>query len=103
MLLSDYKIGDKVQVLTTDAKHLNPSWFDGEVINKQFVYPKHGERFNIYTMLIVRIVRTYCNTKPVYRWVGNIPVYVESTFEYFEKENDEGFVYDSEVRLKVGQ
>jgi hypothetical protein len=102
MEMKNYKAGDLVQV-----KMINPrledkeEWRDGEVLDNRMVYPSHGSHHRPYPIVIIRVKRTYCKATPVYKLIGNIPVFVDNTLEFYEKENDEGFIYENTIRLKV--
>jgi hypothetical protein len=99
MEMKNYKAGDLVQV-----KMINPrledkeEWRDGEVLDNRMVYPSHGSHHRPYPIVIIRVKRTYCKATPVYKLIGNIPVFVDNTLEFYEKENDEGFIYENTIR-----
>ena len=102
MEIKDYKQGDSVEILTNNPRNDNkPEWRDAEVLDKRTIYPNHGERHQPYPILIVRTRRTYCKATPVYRFVDNIPVFVDNNLEFYEKDNDEGIIYSTGIRLKV--
>ena len=75
-------------------------WRDGEVLDVRTIYPRVGERHLPYQIAIVRVKRTYCKATPVYRFIGNIPVFVDNNLEFYDKENDEGFIYNDQIKLK---
>lgn len=103
MEIKDYKGGDVVEVLVNNPRNDNKEeWRDGEVLDKRMVYPNRGERHSAYPILIVRLKRTYCKATPTYRFVdNNIPIFVDNSLEFYEKENDEGVFYKNHIRLKV--
>lgn len=103
MEIKDYKAGDKVEVLINNPQNdNNAEWRDAEVLDKRIIYPSSGSKHPPYPILIVRTRRTYCKATPVYRFVGgNIPVFVDNNLEFYDKDNDEGFVYEKEIRLKA--
>jgi len=105
--IGEYKSGDKVEVLINNPSNDNKEeWRNGEVIDKRIINPSDSYRGlgsceKPYPILIVRLIRTYCKATPTYRWIdGNIPVYVDSILEYYDKENDEGFLYANTIRPK---
>lgn len=105
--IGEYKSGDKVEVLINNPRNNNQEeWRNGEVIDKRMIIPRDsyiglGRCENPYPILIVRLIRTYCKATPTYKWIdGNIPVYVDSVLEYYDKENDEGFLYAYTIRPK---
>jgi hypothetical protein len=101
MKISDYKGGDIVEVLTTNPQTNKEEWRDAEVLDKRMIYPSNGSHHPPYPILIVRLRRTYCKATPIYRWVDkNIPVFIENTLEFYDKENDEGIINEKEIRLK---
>lgn len=102
MEINDYKGGDVVEVLINNPKLDNKNeWRTAEVLDKRMVYPENGSRHKPYPILIVRVTRTYCKATPTYRWIdGNIPVFVDNTLEFYDKENDEGVIYKNQIRLK---
>jgi hypothetical protein len=66
------------------------------------IYPKMNyERFTPYPILIVRISRTYCKATPTYNFIGNIPIFVDNTLEFYEKENEEGIIYSNQIKLQT--
>jgi hypothetical protein len=102
MELKNYKAGNEVQVLMNNPRNDNKDeWRDGEVLDVRMIYPRNGERHQPYPIVIVRVKRTYCKATPVYRMLGNIPVFVDNNLEFYEKENDEGFLYENQIRLKT--
>lgn len=102
MEIKDYKGGDVVEVLVNNPQNDNkPEWRDAEVLDKRMIYPSGGSKHPPYPILIVRLKRTYCKATPVYRFInGNIPVFVDNNLEFYDKENDEGVLYSSDIRLK---
>ena len=102
MEIKDYKSGDKVEILINNPRNNNVNeWRDAEVLDKRTIYPTYGSHHPPYPILIVRVIRTYCNATPKYRWIdGNIPVYDGSDIEFYDKENDEGIIYSNQIRLK---
>jgi hypothetical protein len=103
MELKNYKGGDKVQVLMNNPKNNNKDeWRDGEVLYVRMIYPRNGERHQPYPIVIVRVKRTYCKATPVYMWINdNIPVFIDNNLEFYEKENDEGFLHENQIKLKT--
>jgi hypothetical protein len=102
MEIKYYKSGDMVEILTNNPRNDNKEeWREAEVLDKRIIYPSGGERHQPYPILIVRTRRTYCKATPVYRFIGNIPVFVDNNLEFYEKENDEGILYENLIRLKL--
>lgn len=102
MILNDYKAGDQVEALITNPQTNKDVWVNAEVLDKRMVYPSNGSRHRPYPILIVRLKRTYCKATPQYRWFdGNIPVFLDNKLEFYEKENDEGIIYEKQIRLKT--
>lgn len=102
MEIKDYKQGDVVEVLVNNPRNDNKDeWRDAEVLDKRMIYPTTGERHQPYPILIVRLKRTYCKATPVYRFIGNIPVFVDNNLEFYDKENDEGIIYKNQIRVKT--
>ena len=101
MEIEDYKAGDSVEVLMNNPRNDNKDeWRDAEVIDKRTVYPR-GRGGRPYPYLIVRVKRTYCKASPNYTWIdGNVPVFVDNTLEFYDKENEEGIIYENQIRLK---
>jgi hypothetical protein len=100
MEMLNYKAGDQVEVLINNPRLENKDeWRKAEVIDNRMIYPSHGSHHRPYPMVIVRVTRTYCKATPKYRMVGNIPVFVDNSLEFYDKENDEGFVYENQIRL----
>ena len=97
MELNEYKTGDLVLIKMTNPQTNQEEWKDAEVLDKRMIYP---EKSNPYPILIVRTKRTYCKATPIYRFIGNIPIYVDSNLEFYDKENDEGIIYKTDIRLK---
>ena len=101
MKIQDYKAGDNVEVLINNPLDNKDEWRPAEVIDKRMIYPKNGSHHPPYPILIVRLIRTYCQATPVYRWIdGNIPVFVTNNLHFYDKENDEGVLYENQIRLK---
>lgn len=102
MEMKNYKAGDQVEVLVNNPQNENKDeWREGEVIDVRTIYPNYGERFHPYPMVIVRIKRTYCKATPNYRFIGTIPVFVDNTLQFYDKESEEGFLYENQIRLKL--
>jgi len=101
MEMKDYKAGDLVQVKINNPRLDNKDgWRDAEVLGNRMIYPReHGGK--PYPIVIVRVKRTYCKATPLYSWIGNIPVFVDNSLEFYDKENDEGFVYENTIRPRV--
>lgn len=76
-----YEVGDDVQVHMGIGNSFE--WRKGVVVSKQTVYPVGGFRHRPYTMLIVEAVRTYFNS---------------ATQEFYDKLNQEGYVYANQVK-----
>ncbi|MDZ7785972.1 MAG: hypothetical protein U5L95_02515 [Candidatus Saccharibacteria bacterium] len=76
-------------------------WREGEVLDVRTIHPDNGARHKPYPIVIVRVTRTYCKASPVYDWHGNIPVFVANDLEFYDNENDEGFIYENQIRLKT--
>jgi len=102
MTIAEYKSGDMVEVLMNNPRNDNKDeWRQAEVIDKRTVYPAHGSHHKPYPILIVRVLRTYCTASPEYKWIdSNIPVFVSNKLEFYERVNDEGVLYDKQIRLK---
>ena len=98
MKLNEYKSGDNVEALTFNPQLNKDVWVDAEVLDKRMVHQKHGKP---YPILIVRLKRTYCKATPQYRWFDNIPFFVDNLLQFYEKETDEGFIQDEQIRLKT--
>lgn len=100
--LNEYKAGDEVEVIVNNPRNENLNeWRPAEVLDKRMIYPRVGERHKPYLILIVRLTRTYCKATPVYRFIGNIPIFVDNNLEFYDKENDEGVLYSNQIRLKT--
>ena len=100
--MKEYKAGNVVEVLMNNPREGNkPEWREGEVLDNRMIYPSNGSHHPPYPIVIVRVRRTYCKATPVYNFIGNIPIFVDNTLEFYEKENDEGFIYENTIRLKV--
>lgn len=100
--LREYKAGDQVQVLVNNPRNENLNeWRDAEVTDKRFIHPNRGEHFHPYPILIVRLTRTYCKATPRYKFIDNIPVFVENDLTYYDKENEEGIIYENQIRPKA--
>jgi hypothetical protein len=99
MEMKDYKPGDKVRVKMNNPRlDDKEEWRNGEVVDNRMVYPARGERHKPYPIVIVRVTRTYCKATPLYRWINdNIPVFVDNTLEFYDKENEEGFIYENQI------
>jgi hypothetical protein len=101
MEMKDYKGGDLVEVKVRNPRlDDKEEWRDGEVIDNRTIYPNRGERHKPYPIVIVRLKRTYCKATPEYKWIGNIPVFIDNSLEFYDKENDEGFIDENQIRLK---
>jgi hypothetical protein len=102
MTIAEYKAGDQVQVLMNNPAMGNrEEWRDAEVLDKRMIYPSNGSKHPPYPILIVRTRRTYCTATPIFRMLGNIPVFVDNSLEFYEKDNDEGIIYEKYIRLKT--
>jgi len=102
MEIKDYKQGDNVEILMNNPRNDNKvEWRDAEVLEKRTIYPSNGSKHPPYPILIVRTTRTYCKATPVYRFIENIPVFVDNALEFYDKENDEGIIYSIQIRMKV--
>lgn len=99
MEMKDYKPGDKVKVLMNNPRNNNNAeWRDAEVIDNRMIYPGRGEHHRPYPIVIVRVIRTYCKATPEYKMIDNIPVYINSSLEFYDKINEEGFVYENQIK-----
>lgn len=100
MLLKDYKIGNKVEVLMNNPRLNNKNeWRDAEVIDTYIIHPNHGPG---YVVLMVKVIRTYCKVvDTVYRWVDNVKVYDHDVLDFFDKENSELVLYSENIKLKT--
>jgi hypothetical protein len=102
MKLNDYKAGDCVEVLINNPKNNNQlEWRKAEVLDVRMIYPRNGEQHKPYPIAIVRVTRTYCKANPIYRMIVNIPVFVDNHLEFYDNENDEGIIYEKDIRLIV--
>ena len=98
MEMIDYKIGDDVEVLISNPRlDGKEEWRPAEVVNVQMVERLRSEP---YPVVIVKVERTYCKAEPIYEFFGNIPIFIENYLEYYEKENQEGFLFKNTIRLK---
>jgi hypothetical protein len=96
-----YKAGMEIEVLMNNPRNNNQNeWRPARILDIRTIYPNHGERHNPYPMLIVRVTRTYCKAEPNYNWIGNVPIFVDNALEFYDMENDEGFVMEEQIRLK---
>ena len=101
MELINYKTGDVVEILMTNPQTNKEEWRDAEVLDKRMIYPKMNyERHKPYPIIIVRTKRTYCKATPIFRFIGNIPVFVDNDLKFYDKESDEGIIYENQIRLK---
>jgi hypothetical protein len=100
--IADYNVGDEVEVLINNPRLDNKDeWRPAEVLYKRMIHQEHGAP---YPILIVKVVRTYCKAEPIYRWIdGNIPVFVENNLEFYDRENEEGILYEKFIRPKFGK
>ena len=102
MKINDYKIGDSVEVLINNPRLDNKNeWRKAEVIGKRIIYPSNYSHHKPFPILIVRVIRTYCKSTPIIKWIENIPVYVDSKLYFYEKENDEGILYMENIKLSI--
>jgi hypothetical protein len=101
MKLTDYKSGDVVEVLMYNPKTNLNEWREGTVLDVRMIYPRVGERHLPYPIIIVRTRRTYCKATPVYKFYDNVPVFINNTLEFYDKDNDEGFLHENTICLKV--
>jgi len=100
MKIDDYKAGDKVKVLVSNPRMNKDEWRNAEVIDKRTIYPSNGSHHPPYPILIVRLTRTYCQATPIYRMIdGNIPVFVANNLHFYDKENEEGVLYENQIQL----
>jgi len=100
MELNEYKTGDLVEIRMINPKTNETEWRDAEVLDVRMIHPNHGSKHKPYPILIVRTKRTYCKATPIYRFIKNIPVFVDNSLEFYDKENDEGIIYKTDIRLK---
>ena len=97
MKIDEYNVGDNVEVLTNNPRNDNKDeWRTAEVLYKKYIHPQHGPS---YPILIVRVIRTYCKASPVYRFIDNIPIFIDNCLDYYDKENEEGILYEFQIRL----
>jgi len=103
MEMKDYKKGDAVEVLVNNPRMDNKDeWREGEVLDNRMIYPSRGSHHPPYPIVIVRVIRTYCKATANYMFIdGSIPVFVDNTLEFYDKINEEGFVYSNQIRPKV--
>ena len=98
MKINDYKVGDDVEVLIDNPRDENKYlWRSGKVISKRYIHQDHDAP---YPILIVHTTRTYCKAIPKYRWIDNIPIFVDNHIEFYDQANDEGFLYEYQIRPK---
>jgi len=106
MNLNEFKSGDAVEVrmLTPKTDFKEYEWRDGTVVGVQMIHPSNGSRHKPYPMVVVRTTRTYAKTTPKYRYLkGNvkrIKVFTDYKVELYDKENTEGFIYETQIKLK---
>ena len=99
MKITDYKTGDAVQVQVMNPRlEDRVEWREAEVLRTQMIYPSYGSKHKPYPIVIVRVNRTYCKAEPIYRFIGNIPVFVDNSLEFYDKLNDEGIIYENQIR-----
>ena len=98
--LSEYKIGDTCEVLMDNIRTGVEEWRKAQVVDSRIIEPDHGARHKPYTMLMVKVIRTYYQSKPVMVYDEDLgfDVYGGDEGYFFDKENTEGFLYDSQVR-----
>lgn len=100
--LSEYKAGDSVEVLVNNPRNENLNeWREGEILDVRTIYPPFGSKHQPFQIAIVRVRRTYCKATPRYQYYGNIPVFIDNDLEFYDKENEEGFIYKKQIRVKL--
>lgn len=101
MKMTDYKIGDLVQVLISNPKNDNkPEWRDAEVVDVRIIEPDIVTSKKSYPMVVVKVVRTYCNATPRFLNMGGIDVFLENILNFYDRENTEGIIYETNIKLK---
>jgi len=99
--LNEYKQGDVVEVLVNNPRNENLNeWREAEILDKRIIYPRTGEKHQPYPILIVHLTRTFCKATPVYRFIGNIPIFVDNNLEFYNRETDEGIINKNQIRIK---
>ena len=79
--LSEYKVGENVEVHMQIGN--SREWREGTIVDSSQVHPVGSSKHRPYTMLIIECIRTYFNSE---------------TQKYYDKLNQEGFVYADQVR-----
>ena len=99
MELKDYKPGDKVTARINNPEMDNQAvWVDGEVVEIKTIHPAHGQRHKPYPMVMVKLNRTYCDAKPIYRVEDGVRIFDHNKLRFYTKENIEGFIYKNELK-----
>ena len=99
MELKDYKPGDKVTARINNPEMDNQAvWVDGEVTEIKTIHPAHGQRHKPYPMVMVKLNRTYCDAKPIYRVEDGVRIFDHNKLRFYTKENIEGFIYKNELK-----
>jgi hypothetical protein len=98
--ISEYKAGDKVEVLMKNPQTNKDEWREAEIIDNRMIYPNNYSHHPPYPMLIIKVIRTYCKATPNYRYIDDIPVFINNNIEFYDKENTEGILYNTEIRPK---
>lgn len=97
MNIQDYQVGEKVMVKITDIrsdKHAEV-WREGIVTDKGYIHPSIGERFPPYPKFKVKYTHTYYR---VIEEIYNGIVYIGCKGEFYDKENESLFFYDSTIK-----
>lgn len=104
MDLNKYKSGDAVEVKIHNPQTNAEEWREGKVIGTQTVFAVGMARHIPYPMVVVKFKRTYCKAKPEYRYlegtVKRIKIFVDNTLEFYTKETTEGFIFETDIKLK---
>lgn len=104
MEINDYRVSDDVEILINNPRNNNSSeWRKAQILYKRMIYSQSNERHAPYPILIVRVSRTYCHVTPIYDFINNIPIFIDNTFDYYEKVNDEGIIYSNQIRLQTNK
>ena len=103
MKLSEYTIGQACEVMMLNIQTDEDEWRPAQVVNSTVIYPEHGAKHRPYTMLFVKVIRTYYKSEPVMVYDEDLGVDIYGGDEgiFYDKENIEAIIYDKQVRPKV--
>lgn len=99
-LLSNYVVGEEVEVKILNPKTNKHEWRPAKVVEIKTIHPNRGERHKPYPMIMVEVHRTYVKGSPVYEYKYGVKIFVENELTYYTKINIEGFLYEKEIRPK---